>query len=411
VNLQDVIELDKRDSLAGKKDEFELPPELIYLDGNSLGALPKTAKTRAREVVEQQWGQGLIRSWNDYQWIDMPVQVGEKIARLIGAAIGQTICCDSVSVNLFKLLACALHSQQGRSLILTDSDNFPADLYIAQNLSKFQAARPCQLRTVARQDIEAELDDSVAVLMLTHVNYKSGLMYDMANITALAHQHGILVIWDLSHSTGAVPLALDDWQVDFAVGCGYKYLNGGPGAPAFIFAAHRHHGNMEQPLQGWMGHKSPFSFSPLYESGSGMLQFLSGTPPVLSMSTLDAALDVFADVQIQNLRQKSLALSSLFLELVVADEVFSELQYQSPENPARRGSQLAFSHPHAFAICQALIARHVIVDYRAPDILRIGFAPLYISFQDVWNSVKHLRQVIVAKSYLQEEYSVMNKVT
>jgi len=411
VNLQTVLAMDARDSLAGKRAEFELPSGLIYFDGNSLGPLPKSARRRVSEVVEQQWGQHLIRSWNDHHWIDLPIEVGEKIAPLIGAAPQQTICCDSISVNLFKLLACALQINRGRSVVLTQVDNFPADLYIAENLSRFQIAESCQLKAVTEQEIEAQLNSSVAVLMLTHVNYKSGAMHDMERITQLAHQHGIIVVWDLAHSTGAVPLALDDWQVDFAVGCGYKYLNGGPGAPAFVYAAQRHHANLRQPLQGWMGHKTPFAFASAYEPAPGVRQFLSGTPAILSMSTLDAALHVFDKIDLQDLREKSLGLSSLFLELIRSDEIFNELRLQSPEDVTRRGSQLAYSHPAAYAISQALIERNIIVDFRTPDILRLGFAPLYISYQDVWNSIAIFKQIMAGKIYLDEKYSSPKTVT
>ena len=411
MKFQDVQELDRNDPLAGKRLEFALPDNIIYLDGNSLGALPWAAKQRSRQVLEQQWGRDLVTSWNSHHWIDLPTQVGEKIAPLLGAACGQVICCDSTSVNLFKLLCAALEMQQGRRVVVSQKDNFPADLYMVEGLSQLRRDKVCELRLFEDTDIEARLDESVAVLMLTHVNFRSGKLHDMQKLTELAHEKGILVIWDLAHSTGALPLALDEWGVDFAVGCGYKYLNGGPGAPAFIYAAKHHHPSIRQPLSGWMGHAAPFSFAPNYQAAPGVQQFLCGTPPILSMSVLDAALSVFEDVDIQVLRSKSIGLAELFLQLLESSAATHELQLISPRENSKRGSQLAFVHPQAFSICQALIERGVIADFRAPDVLRLGFAALYLSYQDIWKAAHILIEIMVSKTYREEKYLRVQKVT
>lgn len=411
MNQQHILDLDSKDPFAGKRREFALPDNIIYLDGNSLGAMPLAAQQRSVQVVEQEWGRDLIQSWNSHDWIDLPITVGEKIAPLLGAARSQVICCDSTSVNLFKLLVCALNMQKNRRLVLSQKDNFPADLYIAQGLNRLSAGELCELEVIDDGDIEDRLDESVAVLMLTHVNFRSGKLHDMRRLTELAHAKGALVIWDLAHSTGALPLALDEWGVDFAVGCGYKYLNGGPGAPAFIYAAKRHHAAIRQPLTGWMGHQNPFSFCGDYQAAPGVQQFLCGTPPIFSMSVLDAALTVFEDVDMHKLRAKSVALSELFIQLTQNNEQLAGLVLVSPRNSLNRGSQLAFAHPRAYSICQALIERGVVADFRAPDILRIGFAPLYLRYQDIWDAVQILAEIMTSKSYLQDQYKHPQKVT
>ena len=409
--LADAEALDRDDPLAHKRSEFLLPDNLIYLDGNSLGAMPLVASQRARQVVEQEWGQDLIKSWNQHNWIHLPQMVGEKIAPLIGAAAGQTICCDSTSVNLYKLLVCALRMQKDRRVVLTEKDNFPADLYIAAGVEGSVGEKACEVVAVSASELRERLDATIAVLLLTHVNFKSAAMHDMEQLTALAHANGTLVIWDLSHSTGAVLLELDRWQVDFAAGCGYKYLNGGPGAPAFIYAASRHHANIRQPLQGWMGHQSPFEFRSDYVAAPGVAQFLCGTPTVISMSVLEAALAVFIDVDMHRVRRKSEQLSELFLTLVAHNPVLQELQLESPRDCSLRGSHLAYSHPQAYAICQALIAENVICDFRAPDTLRVGFAPLYVSYRNVWDAVVRLVKLLENKIYLAPEFGQRHLVT
>lgn len=412
INRNDVLaQMDQHDPLADKTSAFELPVGQVYLDGNSLGCLPVAARQRAREVVEQQWGQDLIKSWNLHRWIDLPVSAGEKIARLIGAAAGQTICCDSISVNLFKLLSAALMMRPGRHVVVSQQGNFPTDLYMVQGLSSLLGADKCSLRLVADGSFGPAMQNDVAVLVLSHVNFRTGALYDMEAITAQAHAKGILVIWDLAHSAGVVPIELDACKVDFAVGCGYKYLNGGPGAPAFLYVAGRHQSQVRQPLTGWMGHKAPFEFDTDYRAAPGVAGFLSGTPPVVSLSILDAALDVFADVDVAQLRQKSLALASVFMQGVEQAPALAALTLISPVDETLRGAQLAYRHPHAYAICQALIARGVIADFRAPDILRVGFSPLYLRFADIGRSVGVLSTIMQDDVWRDPVYAVRHKVT
>ncbi|MEO3679914.1 kynureninase [Rheinheimera fenheensis] len=402
---------DLDDPLFAKRAVFHLPDNTLYLDGNSLGAMPKIAAERAAEVVSQQWGEHLITSWNRHHWIDLPFSVGDKIGRLIGAAPGQVVCCDSTSVNLFKVLCAALSLQPKRHTVLSVNGNFPTDLYMVEGLSQLMGAQHCQLKLVEDTELEAAINEEVAVLMLTQVDFRSGRLFDMAKLTRLAQDKGALVIWDLAHSAGALPVAVDACNVDFAVGCGYKYFNGGPGAPAFIYAARRHHSAISQPLTGWMGHKTPFSFNTQYEKAPGIAQFLTGTPAVLSMSVLDAALEVFADVDMQQLRQKSLALGDCFQQLVNQHECLQVLERITPFNDDERGSQLAYRHPQAYALCQAMIKQGVIADFRAPDILRLGFTPLYLRYIDIWTSVEILADVVRSGEYLKAEYQVKHKVT
>ena len=411
MNFNEIIALDKADTLAHKRDEFDLPADTIYLDGNSLGALPKAVKSRVAEVVSQQWGSHLIRSWNDHQWIDLPTQVGEKIAPIIGADKGQVICCDSISVNLFKLLSSALSLNSERNVVLSTEDNFPTDLYMVQGLSELLGPDLCQLKLVAEQNIEQSLNDSVAVLLLTQVNFRTGKLLDMQKITQLAHEKGILVIWDLAHSAGAIPVELDNCNADFAVGCGYKYLNGGPGSPAFLYVAKRHQAAVKQPLSGWMGHAKPFAFDAKYQGANNINQYLCGTPSVIAMSALDAALDVWQDVDISKIREKSIALADVFIKLVQTHSCLRDLHLCSTENSSQRGSQLAFSHTDAFAICQALIEKGVIADFRAPNILRFGFTPLYTSFEDIYQAVTILAEVVKTQLYTEPRFNLAGKVT
>jgi len=411
MNYQDISRLDGSDLLARMREQFIVPDNSVYLDGNSLGCLPVYAQQRAIDVVDQQWGQDLITSWNKHGWIDLPVTVGEKIAALIGAASGQTICCDSVSVNLFKILSAALSMRPDRHIILSQRNNFPTDLYMVQGLQALVGSDRCELRLLEDSEIDRQLDDSVAVLMLSHVNFRTGKVYDMRMLTELAHKHDILVLWDLAHSAGVYPVELDSCQVDFAVGCGYKYLNGGPGAPAFAYVAERHHDIFNQPLCGWMGHQSPFDFDTEYQAASGISRLLAGTPPVVSMSILDAAMNVFRDVDINQIREKSLRLSRLFMQLMDQYPELSVLECLSPTDEAERGSQLAYRHPHAFAICQALIAHGVVADFRAPDILRAGFSPLYLRYADIWQSVETLATIMREERWRDERYQIRSKVT
>nr|WP_245217492.1 kynureninase [Rheinheimera maricola] len=402
---------DLQDVLASKRQAFLLPENSIYLDGNSLGAMPKAAAERAQQVLLTEWAEDLIKSWNSHNWIDLPLQVGNKIGRLIGAADGQVICCDSTSVNLFKVLASAMLMQPGRSVVLSQAGNFPTDLYMVEGLASLLGSQHCQLQLVEDSALEQAITTDVAVMLLTQVDFRSGRLLDMQHLTQLAHANGVLVIWDLAHSAGALPIELDNCEVDFAVGCGYKYLNGGPGAPAFLYAAKRHHAALCQPLSGWMGHSNPFSFNHRYEKSADIKQFLTGTPPVLSMSVLDTALDVFHDVDMTQLRDKSLALSRNFAQLVAQHDCLQDLALITPLTDQQRGSQLAYQHPDAYALCQALIKQGVIADFRAPNILRLGFTPLYLRFIDMWTAVEILADIVRTAEYKKAEYAVKQKVT
>jgi kynureninase len=409
---QEQIEaLDRDDPLAAKRDEFVLPEHTVYLDGNSLGCLTIAARERAHEVVETQWGRDLIKSWNQHGWIDLPVRIGEKIARLIGAAPGQTICCDSTSVNLFKLLSVALQMQSERCIILSQKDNFPSDIYMAEGLRHLLGDNRVQLSLCEEDEIETAMHDKVAVLMLTQVNFRTGRLLNMQRLTERAHALGILVIWDLAHSAGVLPVELDACRVDFAVGCGYKYLNGGPGAPAFAYVAQRHLKHLHQPLSGWMGHSSPFQFDAYYTPAPDISQLLAGTPPVISMSVLDAALEVYRDIDTAQLRRKANALSELFRTLVQRSPELQDLQLVSPTLPQQRGAQLAYRHPQAYEICQALIAHRVIADFRAPDLLRVGFSPLPLRFIDISTSVTILTKIMRSESWRHPQFNSRSKVT
>jgi kynureninase len=397
--------LDQRDELAGFRDLFVLPDGVIYLDGNSLGPLPIATTARVMEVLERQWGRSLIRSWTDHGWIDLQFRIGEKIARLIGAAPDTTVVADSTSVNLYKLLAVALRRRPGRPVILTEAGNFPTDLYIAQGL-----AAHLRLGHVVRQatDMLAALDETVAVLMLTHVDYRSGAMHDMGSLTRAAHAAGALVLWDLSHSAGAIPLQLEVDGVDLAVGCGYKYLNGGPGAPAFLYIAGHMQDELHLPLTGWLGHAAPFAFESEYRPAEGVGRAVVGTPPILSLAAMEVGIDIAADAPMAAVRAKSLALAELFMTLMAGESEFGLL---TPREASRRGSQVAFTHPQGYAIMQALIERGVIGDFRAPDVLRFGLAPLYVRFADIWDAVATLRDVLGSGAWKEARFQQRRKVT
>ncbi len=403
--------LDEQDILAPLREQFYIPANSIYLDGNSLGPLPVAAKERAINVVNQQWGDDLITSWNKHAWIDLPGQCGELIAPVIGAAPGQVICCDSISVNLFKVLSGALRMQAGRNKVITTADNFPTDIYVIEGLKQQLGEANCELVLCEESDIEAQLDESIAILLLTQVNFRSGRLLDMQRITELAHARGILVVWDLAHSAGALPVKLDDCKVDFAVGCTYKYLNGGPGAPAFIYVAERHQSAFQQPLSGWMGHATPFSFDSAYTPVAGVKQNLSGTPAVIAMSVLESALKLWSNVDMLQVRQKSMAMGEFFLEFLKACGLAEQFTCVSPDAATERGSQLAFQHEHAYAICQAWIDAGVIADFRAPDLLRIGFTPLYISFEELWLAAEKLQKIVSEQTYLAPKYQQKRAVT
>jgi kynureninase len=403
--LADVRSLDQADPLAPFRDRFTLPAGVIYLDGNSLGALPRAVKARMDEVVAIQWGEGLIRSWNIHDWIDLPGRVGDRIAKLVGAGPGTVTVADSTSINLFKALTAAVHLRSDRRVILSEKGNFPTDAYIAAGLAEL-LGRGHELRLVEAGDLAAALDRDVAVLMLTEVNYRTGARLDMAGLTASAHAAGALTVWDLAHSAGAFPVDLSAAGADFAVGCGYKYLNGGPGAPAFIYAAERHHAEMLQPLTGWLGHAAPFSFAETYRPAEGIARMRVGTPPILSMQALDAALDAFEGADLGAVKAKADRLFDLFTG-EIAD---LGLTLATPTDPARRGTQVSARHPEAYAVMQALIGRGVIGDFREPDILRFGLTPLYLRFEDVWGAAQILREVIVSAAWDRPELRTRAKV-
>ncbi|MGQ9365677.1 kynureninase [Azospirillum sp. ST 5-10] len=386
----DCAALDAADPLAAARERFLLPEGVVYLDGNSLGPLPRAAVARLERTVREEWGRGLIRSWNDAGWIDLPTRLGDKIGRLVGAAAGQVVVADSTSVNLFKALAAALRLRPGRRVVLSERANFPTDLYVAEGLGDLLGG--VELRLVDRDAVAGAVDGDVAVAMLTHVDYRSGAMLDMAALTGAAHAAGALTLWDLAHSAGAVPVGLDAAGADLAVGCGYKYLNGGPGAPAFLYVARRLIADFRQPLTGWLGHAEPFAFDPAFRPAADVRRALCGTPPVLAMAALEAGVDEVLAADLAALRRKSLSLTGLFRRLTAAR--CPDLQPFGPADPERCGSQVSLRHPQGYAVMQALIARGVIGDFRAPDILRFGFAPLYVRHVDVWDAVEALREVL-----------------
>ena len=398
------LSFDRQDPLASVRDEFAIPAGVIYLDGNSLGALPRQTLPRLTQVIAEEWGSGLIRSWNAAHWIEAPARIGDKIARLIGAGAGEVIVADSTSVNVFKLLAGALRIQPGRHFILTEASNFPTDVYIAQGLIDLLGGNHA-LRVVERTEIERSLDGSVAVLMLTHVDYATGAIHDMRRITAAAQKFGALMLWDLSHSAGAVPVNLNASQVDLAVGCGYKYLNGGPGAPAYVFVAKGLQDALQSPLSGWMGHAEPFAFEPDYRPAAGIKRQLAGSPPILSMLALEVAIDLWLRIDQKAARSKSMALGDLFIQRV--DETCRDLGVEvvSPREAERRGSQVSLRHKEAYRVMRALIDRGVIGDFRTPDLLRFGFAPLYTRYVDMFDAVRVLREVLASRAWDRPEYA------
>jgi kynureninase len=411
----DVLALDAADPLAPLREQFALPEGTIYLDGNSLGVLPKSTAARVQDVVLREWGVDLIRSWNSAGWIDLPRRVGDKIARLVGAGAGELVVADSTSVNLFKVLSAALSITAAdapqRRVILSERSNFPTDLYIAEALAR---ERGFTLQLAEPDELPGLLNAQTALLMLTHVNYRTGRMHDMAALTRAAHEAGVLTVWDLAHSAGAVPVDLHAAQADFAIGCGYKYLNGGPGAPAFVWAHPTHAERFWQPLAGWMGHAAPFEFTPGYRPAAGISRYLCGTPAVLSLAALECGVDTVLAAEVHGgmaaLRRKSLALTKLFADRVAA--TCPSLTLASPQDDALRGSQVCFAHPEiGYPVMQALIARGVIGDFRAPDILRFGFTPLYVRYVDAWDAAEHVRDVLDTEAWRRPEFNQRQAVT
>ena len=404
---------DAADPLGPLREQFLLPEGVIYLDGNSLGALPRRVPAAIAATVRRDWGEGLIRSWTTADWIGKPHALGRRIARLIGAGETEVVVCDSTSVNLFKLLVAALRLKvrlgPERRVILSESGNFPTDLYIAEGVRSLFPA--CEIRLVETGGIAAALDRETAVVMLTHVNFRTGRVHDMAAINQAARAAGALTLWDLSHSVGALPLDLGRCASDLAIGCTYKYLNGGPGAPAFLFVRSGLQDAIEPPLSGWMGHAAPFDFAPDYRAAAGIARNLSGTPPVLGMVALEAALGLFEDLDMAAVRAKSIALGDLLITLVERTCAGHGFTLAAPREGARRGSQVSFRHDEGYAIMQALIGRGVIGDFRGPDLLRFGFAPLYLRYADVWDAVEHLAAVMDGREWDRDEHKVRAAVT
>ena len=454
---QTCLELDANDALAPLRSEFLLPEGVIYLDGNSLGVLPRATPARIAQVVQEEWGRDLIRSWNTAGWVNLSQRIGNKIAWLVGASENELIVGDSTSVNLYKALSAAVEltkvDSPRRKIIVSEHSNFPTDLYIADSVARTHGF---ELKLIEAEDLSRHLNDELACLMLTHVNYRTGRMHDMAQITRATHKAGALVLWDLAHSAGAVPVDLKMADADFAVGCGYKYLNGGPGAPAFVWAHPRHTARMDreqlrQPLSGWFGHAAPFEFAPDYRPALGIQRFACGTPPVLSMSALECGVDVFMKAEalggMAALRKKSIALTALFTELVEARCADHGLTLVTPRDAASRGSQVSFAHEQGYAIMQALIARGVIGDFRSgtmeppardsappPEgvrarlgrpgagpagavdvesshLLRFGFTPLYTRFVEAWDAVEHLRLVLISGEWREARFNQRAAVT
>ncbi len=412
---EEALALDRDDPLAALRGRFALNPQIIYLDGNSLGVPPLAAARRAQDVIGEEWADGLIRSWNEAGWYALPRRLGDKLAPLVGAGAGEIVVTDTISINVFKLLSAALRLAEARDykrrIIVSERANFPTDLYIAQGLVD-QLDRGHRLRLVDDPaDLPAAIDDETAVVMLTHVNYRTGYMHDMAALTKLSHQAGAFTLWDLAHSAGAVPVDLRAARADFAVGCTYKYLNGGPGAPAFAWVAKRHQDDLAQPLSGWWGHRTPFAMDPVYAPDEGIGRFLCGTQPIVSMALVEAGLDVFLETDLAAIRHKSLALTDRFIELVESRCAGHALTLVTPRAHAQRGSHVSFAHPHGYEIMQALIARGVIGDYREPHVLRFGFTPLYTRFVDVWDAVQTLHDVLANETWRAPEFAARHSVT
>ncbi len=405
----DLERLDRHDPLAPFRGRFALPPGVIYLDGNSLGPLPRATPGRVAEVVTQEWGEGLIRSWNDAGWIGLAARVADGIARLVGAVPGSVAVADSTSVNLFKLLGGALALRPGCRAIVSERDNFPTDLYVAQGLAAFLGGQHT-VRLVEPGGALDAIDGDTAVVMLSHVNYRTGAMHDMAGVTRAAQDRGALVLWDLAHSAGAMPVDLSAADADFAVGCGYKFLNGGPGAPAFLYVAPRLHAALRLPITGWLGHAAPFAFEAEYRPGPGLMQATVGTPPILSLAALDVGVGLALEAPLSDVRDKSVRQVALLAAMIeqAAPGLFRRI---TPENPARHGSQLCLSHPDAYAVMQALIGRGVIGDFRAPDILRFGITPLTLGYAELWDAAAVLGDIMAEGAWRDPRFAVRRAVT
>jgi kynureninase len=407
VTVDEAKRLDADDPLAFARERFRLPEGIIYLDGNSLGPLPAATPLALKRTMEQQWGKDLIASWNKHGWIDWPSNVAAKLAPLVGAEPSELLIADSTSVCLFKLLAAAACARPERRTILTQKGNFPTDTYVADGVADLLGL---ELKPVGPDKVLKAINRDTAVVTLTHVDYRSAAIHDMRAINDAAHAADALTVWDLSHTAGALELDLNAAGCDLAVGCGYKYLNGGPGAPAFIFVASKLQDSLRSPLQGWMGHAEPFAFDEAYRPAHGMMRFLTGTPSILALAALYVGLSTFDDIAMSDLQAKSRKLSQLFIDEVEARSG-EEIRLASPRDPASRGSHVVFSHPNGYAVMQALIARGMIGDFRAPDLMRFGFAPLYNNFAEIVRAAEILADILDTRAWDQPQFHERAKVT
>lgn len=400
--------LDRDDPLARFRDLFELPKGVIYLDGNSLGPLPRAAPAAMEDLLLREWGRDLITSWNKAGWIGAPQRVGGKIARLIGAKGSEVVVADSTSVNLFKLAAGALSLRPGRRKIVTEAGNFHTDVYVLEGLASLAGAT---LEVLPRDGVLDAIDETTALVMLTHTHYATAAVWDMAAVTAAAHDRGALILWDLSHTAGAIGCDLNAARADLAVGCGYKHLNGGPGAPAFLYVAERHQAHIRTPLSGWMGHAEPFAFEPRYRPAPDIRAQLCGTPPILGIAALECGVDTHMGTTPAAVAAKGRSLCDLFIRLVEMRCAGHGLTLVGPRDVADRGLHVSFAHPDGYAVVQALIARGVIGDFRDPDICRFGFTPLYLSHAEVWDAVEILRETLESRAFEKPEYRTRAAVT
>lgn len=414
ITFEQCQQWDAEDELANLKSQFDLPQGVIYLDGNSLGAKPIKAMDCAQQVINQQWGTDLINSWNKAGWWDLPIRLGNKIGQLVGALENETVVTDTTSMNLFKVLATAIGIQQQhptRKTIIAERDSFPTDLYMIEGFMAL-INQGYKLQLIDQpEDLPQYLDEQTAVVVLSHVNYRTGYLHDMAAVNQQAHAQGALIIWDLCHSIGAVPIDLNGSNSDFAIGCTYKYLNGGPGSPAMLWVHSRYQTAFNQPLSGWWGHAKPFAMDVSYTPADNVRRYLCGTQPIVSMSLVECGVDIFLQTDMQALRQKSLRLTDVLIQLLEQECAGYDLTLITPREHLHRGSHISVRHPHGYAIVQALIARGVIGDYREPEVIRLGVTPLYLSFCDIWQAVQHLKQVLVSQEWAQPQFQTRQQVT
>ena len=412
LKLEDLKNLDQQDPLSEYREAFNLPKNTIYFDGNSLGPVPKTTLNNLNNTINEEWGSDLINSWNKADWINLPQTLGNKIAPLLGAKAGEVIVVDSTSINLFKVLTSALRLNENRKKILSESTNFPSDLYILEGINRISNNQyECVLIEDDDNDIEKYIDSSTAVVMLSHIDYKTGRISDMKKITDYAHNKGALVVWDLSHSVGVMPMDLHNIGVDFAVGCTYKHLNGGPGAPGFLYVRNDLIKKVTQPLSGWRGHSDPFAFDREYKPANNINKFICGTPSILAYKAVESGLNVFEGISMEQVREKSIQLSEVFIELINQECDEFEFKLFSPNDSNLRGSQISYMHENAYPIMQSLISRGVIGDYREPNILRFGISPLYMRYEDVWNAIMRLKKIMQSNEWDSSNFMVRNYVT